>query len=134
LSRAEAHFSAAEVIHRHNEYPWATVALFYAGMHLIHAGLPALAHLSVAQQHPESHDGSTFQAEGTNVIVRRYVQHLHTQYKSLFSASIDVRYNGNPTTRAEAENHRRIDLPPIAAWACEQIHADPSCGCWLRAM
>jgi hypothetical protein len=118
----------------HRDFGWAAVATFYSGMHMIHAGLPTLPHLSVAQQHPESHDGSTYMAEGTNIIVRRHVSALHTYYKSLFSMSVDVRYNGAEPSQAQAEQLRRTDLPPIAKWACEQFHADPNCACWLRSV
>lgn len=134
LTRAKAHFDTANAIVQHGEFPWGAVALFYAGMHVIHAGLPLMPNLSIAQQHPESHTGKTFMAEGTLIVVQRYVSMLHLPYSSLHSMSVDVRYNGYLPGRAEADNLRNVDLRQIARWACGLVHGNPGCTCWLQSV
>lgn len=134
LNWAEAHARAADAIMKTGQHAWSVVACFYSGLHMVHAALPHMQQLSVAQQHPENHTGRTFQSEGTCVVIDRYVSSLSAPYRSLFDGSIDVRYNGHQPTRAEAEAHRTFDLQKIAKWACSVIHTPQPCDCWLIAL
>ena len=130
---ALSHFESGVKLLEVKEYSWAVVALFYSGLHIIHSVLPTMNHLGVAQQHPESHGGTSYGSEGTNVIVRRYVQSIDLPYRSLYDASIDVRYNGKKNSKLEAAQHRSQDLRLIATWACTQLH-QPDCSCWLTTV
>lgn len=121
LRAAQNHDAAARAMFEAREYSWTAVALFYCGMHLVHSALPYLQHLTTAQQHPENHTGTSYKAEGTSMIVRAHAPSIRVPYDSLFNASLDVRYNGVILGRAEAREHRRVDLTAIADWAAQQI-------------
>jgi hypothetical protein len=135
LSAAERHFRSAGAMIGVGEYNWASVALFYSAMHLVHAVLPvqSAVRLAPAQQHPENHTGRDFLSEGTNVIVRTHFRPIDNMYKSLYQESLDVRYGSKVLTLAEAQGHVRYDLSPIADWACLQVHTQP-CQCWMTSV
>lgn len=116
----------------HHEYAWAAVAYFYAGMQLVHAILPTMNTLTVAQQHPESHRDYTSGAEGTNVVVRKHLAELDNAYRSLYDVSLDVRYRGARLKQAVAQHHRDDDLAAIGDHACRALHPEQLCDCWLR--
>ena len=134
LAEAEVIFQEGEHCYRVGEYRWACVAYFYSAMNMIQAALPTIPTLTVAQQHPESHAGTAFGAEGTNVIVRKYIPSVKQPYASLFNQSVAIRYHGQKISLAVADHHRNNDLPPIARWTCLQAHGVADCDCWMRAV
>jgi hypothetical protein len=129
---ALAHFEASERMGKSALYSWQTVAIFYTANQLVHMALAVIPGLSVAQAHPENHDGHARAAEGTNRVLAQNAPGLATTYLGLFSASVDVRYHGKQVSKAEVEHYRHVDLVEIGNWACTVAH-QANCSCWIRA-
>lgn len=128
LAWASKAFAEAEALaNRHHE--WAVVAMFYAALHMVHAFLPLAPGVTYAHQHPETHGGQ----DGTNTIVRRHLPEIDDAYRSLYDASIDVRYHGGRVSHAVAHHHRHDDLPVIGSYVCNKLHG-ADCDCWMRAL
>lgn len=123
----KAFTEATALLNRH--HAWAVVALFYSALHMVHALLAENEDLPLSAQHPEAHGGP----EGTNAIVRNYLKDIDGAYRSLYDASIDVRYHGGEVTPAVAQHHRQDDLPVVGSYVCNAIHG-PDCDCWMRAL
>ncbi len=130
LVLAAKHLDAGDQLSVRGYHAWAVVAIFYLAMHMVHAGLPFVDGLTTAQQYPESHSGRIRGQEGTTVVVTKFVPSIGKAYRSLFDASVDVRYKAEWPHREVASNHRHADLPVVARWACRQVHGEDH-DCWL---
>ncbi|HEU5008808.1 MAG TPA: hypothetical protein VFT67_17690 [Jatrophihabitantaceae bacterium] len=130
LTRAEQAFDEAESMRSTSRWRWASVAYFYAAMHAVHSAFPSMVDVPLSLKHPEAHTGP----DGTLTVVRRHLPGVFAPYFSLFSTSVDVRYNGLVVAQGLIEQHRYTDLPVIGAWVCKHLHGLNCAGCWMSAL
>jgi hypothetical protein len=107
----------AKHLREETEYiDWATIALFYAALHLVDAFLDGEESLPKDERHPRKHSASAAAGNGgrgRNQLVHALLGPIRKEYRSLEEASRRARYDlvilGEPAYEKLVQQFRRIE-------------------------